>query len=385
MAKKKKRAENGQGTVVKRKDGRYQASFYVADEYGIKKRKSVYGRTEEEAREKMENILEGIEEEKEVWENPSRMKYKQWIERWMADYKYYLKPSTRENYQYMIDGHILSTIGEKPIKRIKTQDIQRLISNKAKVLSPRTVKLIYTIINDSLKQAKYAKVINDNPAENVKLPKQEQKEIKYLNQDDIKKLLEEAKKSKHYTAILFALFTGIRRGELLALEWKHIDFKNNTITIEQALTKTQANGLVIDSPKTKNSKRTITVNEGLMKELKKHSWKQKEYKDKLGDAYYKKHDLVFCKEDGTPLCPVAFSRTFKRLTERAGIEDFSLHGLRHTAATMLLEKGIDLKTVSATLGHAHIGITGDIYAHVTSKMQERAATVLGEVLQECLN
>lgn len=385
MAKKKKRAENGQGTVVKRKDGRYQASFYVADEYGIKKRKSVYGRTEEEAREKMENILEGIEEEKEVWENPSRMKYKQWIERWMADYKYYLKPSTRENYQYMIDGHILSTIGEKPIKRIKTQDIQRLISNKAKVLSPRTVKLIYTIINDSLKQAKYAKVINDNPAENVKLPKQEQKEIKYLNQDDIKKLLEEAKQSKHYTAILFDLSTGIRRGELLALEWKHIDFKNNTITIEQALTKTQAYGLVIDSPKTKNSKRTITVNEELMKELKKYSWKQKEYKDKLGDAYYKKHDLVFCKEDGTPLCPVAFSRTFKRLAERAGIKDFSLHGLRHTAATMLLEKGIDLKTVSATLGHAHIGITGDIYAHVTSKMQERAATVLGEVLQECLN
>jgi len=385
MAKKKKRAENGQGTVVKRKDGRYQASFYVADEYGIKKRKSVYGRTEEEAREKMENILEGIEEEKEVWENPSRMKYKQWIERWMADYKYYLKPSTRENYQYMIDGHILSTIGEKPIKRIKTQDIQRLISNKAKVLSPRTVKLIYTIINDSLKQAKYAKVINDNPAENVKLPKQEQKEIKYLNQDDIKKLLEEAKKSKHYTAILFALFTGIRRGELLALEWKHIDFKNNTITIEQALTKTQANGLVIDSPKTKNSKRTITVNEGLMKELKKHSWKQKEYKDKLGDAYYKKHDLVFCKEDGTPLCPVAFSRTFKRLTERAGIEDFSFHGLRHTAATMLLEKGIDLKTVSATLGHADINITGNIYTHVTSKMQEKVAVVLGEALQECMN
>jgi len=380
----RKRAKNGKGTVYQRKNGTWGADCFILDEYGNKKRKSFYGKTEDEARAKMEEAIKQVEDTG-TYQDYSKMTFKEWLKKWMADYKYDLKPSTRENYEYMLKGHIYNTLGTRPIKQLKNPDIQKLISNKAKVLSPRTVKLIYTIINDSLKQAKYAKVINDNPAENVKLPKQEQKEVKYLEQEDIKKLLEEAKQSKHYTAILLDLSTGIRRGELLALEWKHIDFKNNTITIEQALTKTQANGLVIDSPKTKNSKRTITVNEGLMKELKKHSWKQKEYKDKLGDAYYKKHDLVFCKEDGTPLCPVAFSRTFKRLTERAGIEDFSFHGLRHTAATMLLEKGIDLKTVSATLGHAHIGITGDIYAHVTSKMQERAATVLGEVLQECLN
>ena len=190
----------------------------------------------------------------------------------------------------------------------------------------------------------------------------------------------EAKKSKHYAAILLDLSTGIRRGELLALEWKHINFKNNTITIEQALNRTKEKGIKVGKTKNANSKRKVSVHKSVMSELKKHGWKQKEHKDLLGDAYYRGHDLVFCKEDGTPLCPVAFSRTFKRLTERAGIEDFSFHGLRHTFTTIALEKGVDLKTVSASLGHSNIGVTGNIYAHVTDKMSGKVAEVMGEAL-----
>ncbi len=380
----KKKAKNGKGTVYQRKNGTWAAECYIPDEYGIKKRKSFYGKTEEIARAKMKEALKQVEETG-TFKDYSKMTYRQWLEKWMTDYKHDLKPSTKENYGYMLEGHIYSNLGPKPIKQIRNPDIQRLIRNKAKELSPKTVRLIYTIINDSLKQAKYAGVINSNPAENVKLPKLEQKETKHLDIEGIKQLLDTAKESKHYAAVLFSLYTGVRRGELLALEWKHIDGETNTVTIEQAITRTKTEGIKIGKTKTKNSNRTIAINDFLMMELMKHNVKQSINKDVLGEAYYSKHDLVFCQNDGSPLCPVAFSRTFKRLTERAGIEDFSLHGLRHTAATILLENGVDIKTVSATLGHADISITGNIYSHVTSKMQEKAAVVLGEALQDCIN
>ena len=380
----KKKAKNGKGTVYQRKNGTWAAECYIPDEYGIKKRKSFYGKTEEIARAKMKEALKQVEETG-TFKDYSKMTYRQWLEKWMTDYKHDLKPATKENYGYMLEGHIYNTIGEKPIRQLTNPDVQRLIKDKSEVLSPRTVKLIHTIINDSLKQAVYAKAIKNNPAENINLPKQEHKEVKHLNIKEVKKLLETAKKSKHYTAILFSLFTGVRRGELLALEWKHIDGETNTVTIEQAITRTKTEGIKIGKTKTKNSNRTIAINDFLMMELMKHNVKQSINKDVLGEAYYSKHDLVFCQNDGSPLCPVAFSRTFKRLTERAGIEDFSLHGLRHTAATILLENGVDIKTVSATLGHADISITGNIYSHVTSKMQEKAAVVLGEALQDCIN
>ncbi len=138
-----------------------------------------------------------------------------------------------------------------------------------------------------------------------------------------------AKKSKHYTAILFNLATGIRRGELLALQWKHVDLDKNTVTVEQAVNKTKAHGLVIASPKTSNSRRTISVSPSIMQILRKHKSKQRDYKMELGEVYNREADLVFCKEDGNLLCPVAFSRTFKRLAEQAGVEGVSFHGLRH--------------------------------------------------------
>lgn len=356
------------------------ASFFVPDEYGNKKRKSVYGKTEQEAREKMEEALKSIED-KGTWDDNTKLTFNQWLDKWIEDYKKpFIKISTLENYLYMINGHIRPVLGEKKLKSINNNHIQKFISSKVGDKSPKTVKLIFTIINDTLNQAKYAGIIKDNPAENVKLPKQEQKETKYLSPEDIEKLLDEAAKSKHHTAILFDLYTGLRRGELLGLEWKHIDFKNNTIKIEQALTKTKTEGVRIGKTQTKNSQRVIAVKETLMKELKRHSWKQKEYKDKLGELYNTEYDLVFCKEDGSPLCPASFSKTFKKLANRAGFEGVSFHGLRHTAATLLIENGVDLKTVSAGLGHSNIGITGNIYAHCTDKMKDKAAEVMEEAL-----
>lgn len=384
MAKKRKRAKNGQGTAVLRSDGRWMASFSMLDEYGNKKRKSVYGKNEQEVKEKMEEALKSITE-KGTWEDTSKLTYSQWLDMWIEDYKKpFIKVSTLENYGYMIKKHIRPVLGEKTVRSISNTHIQKLISSKVAELEPRTVKLIYTVINDSLKSAKYSGIIKENPAENVKLPKQEQMETKYLTTEEISILLEVAKDSRHYTAILFTIATGLRRGELLGLEWKHINFKNNTVKIEQALTQTKTEGIQIGTVKTKNSNRTIIIDDFLMSELMKHELRQSEYREKLGDIYYKEHDLVFCKEDGNPLTPNAFSDTIKDVMIKAGIKGVTLHGLRHTAATVLLENDVDLKTVSSSLGHSNIGITGNIYAHCTDRMKGKAAEVMKDVLGNCL-
>lgn len=376
----RKRAKNGRGTVVERANGSWQASCYLLDEYGNKKRKSFYGKSEGEASAKMEEAMKQAEDNG-VYQDFSKLTFEEWIKKCM-DNKI-ITPATRESYEYTLK-HVYDTIGNKFVKQVRHSDIQKLITNKytKEKLSTRTVKLIFTLINDFMVKAVTEGIIAKNPAQGVVLPKQEKKETKYLDPDSLKKLMRHAKGSKHYTAILLNLATGIRRGELLALQWKHIDFENNTVTIEQAVNKTKAHGLVIDPPKTTNSKRTITVDDSIMQELRKHKQKQNEYKIKLGELYNRSADLVFCKEDGNLLCPVAFSRTFKRLAEQAGVNGVSFHGLRHTSATTMLENGIDIKTVSATLGHSNIGVTGNIYTHVTDKMRGNASRVIGEALSE---
>lgn len=374
----RKRGKNGKGTLVKRANGSWMASCYLTDEYGNKKRKSFYGKSDVEAEAKMLEALKQ-QEENGVFQDHSKLTFKEWIGKCM-DSKI-ITPATRESYEYTLK-HVYSTIGNKLIKQVRHSDIQSLITNKysKEKLSPRTVKLIHSLINDFMSKAVIEGIITKNPALGINLPKQEKKETRYLNDESLKKLLAHAKKSKHYTAILFNLATGIRRGELLALQWKHVDFDKNIVTIEQAVNKTKAHGLEIASPKTSNSRRTISISPSIMQVLRKHRSKQRDYKMELGEVYNRQADLVFCKEDGNLLCPVAFSRTFKRLTEQAGLEGVSFHGLRHTAATIMLENGVDIKTVSSTLGHSNIGVTGNIYTHVTDKMRNNASEVMGQTL-----
>jgi integrase len=203
-----------------------------------------------------------------------------------------------------------------------------------------------------------------NPASAVRLPKQKQKEVRYLGSEEVKQFLEVSQDSKHFAAFFLALNTGMRRGELLDLRWQDVDFKACQLTINQGLVRVTGKGLVFQEPKTKLSNRVINLAPVVVHVLKEHKKEQAEYRLMAGGAYDEKGlDLVFANELGEPICPRAFTRVFERLVKKAGL-DVTFHGLRHTFATLALEQGVDIKTIQETLGHHSAAFTMDVFTAV---------------------
>jgi integrase len=384
-----KRRGNGEGSITKRKDGKWQGSVLIGYdlETGRPKRKYFYGRTRKEVQEKINEVA--LKVQAGTYREPSKLTVAEWFTTWLNDYmKPSLRPTTWESYKYQVNGHIIPALGHLKLAQLQTAHIQRLYNEKLHGgrldgkdggLSPKSVRYIHTVIHSALEQAKKEGMITVNPADAVKLPKREQKEIKYLDMADAAIFLAMAKESKHFAAFYLALNTGMRRGELLGLRWKDIDFEAGQLTVNQGLVRVSGKGLVFQEPKTKLSQRVINLPPVALEVLKKHRERQEENRAAAGSAYREDLDLVFANELGEPICPRAFTRVFERLIKKAGL-DVTFHGLRHTFATLALSKGVDVKTIQETLGHHSSAFTMDVYSSVTAKMKREAADKVGNLL-----
>jgi integrase len=186
-------------------------------------------------------------------------------------------------------------------------------------------------------------------------------------------------------AIVLACGTGLRRGELLGLRWQDVDLSQALLQVRQALARLYApqagkkTQLVMQAPKTAQSRRTIPLPAVCVQALRQHRARQAEEKLTLGPAY-RDQGLVFCQEDGTPLNPAAVNRCFTRALRRAGLPHLRLHDLRHTFATWMLELGESPKTVQTLLGHSTVAITLDLYSHVSLELEKKAVTRLNAAL-----
>ena len=289
----------------------------------------------------------------------------------------------------MIRRHIVPAFGKVRLVDLRTRDVQKLINQKIESgLSVRTVKYIYTTLNQGFKQAIRERLVTFNPMEAVELPKLRRKEMEVLTPQEMASFLEAAKESKHYAAFVLELATGLRRGELLALRWGNIDFKKGTLTVKEQLVRADEGLIFKGYLKTQKSRRTINLPESVLAVLKAHKKQQSIHQAKLklklgNDAfkeYYQDNDLLFCAEDGKPLDPDSFGRHFKALLKKAGVKQIRFHDLRHSFATMALEAGIPVKTVQEMLGHTTSAMVMEVYSHVTATMQKEAANKIGQVL-----
>ena len=390
-----RRRGHGEGSITRRKDGRWQGSVLLGydPETGKERRKYFYGETRREVQQKINKIAVKIQAG--TYREPSRITVEEWFTTWLNDYmKLSLRPTTWTSYGYQIEGHIIPALGHLKLSELQTAHIQRLYNEKLKSgrldgkpggLTPKSVRFIHTVIHSCLEQARKEGMITINPASAVRLPKLEQREIRYLDSGEIKEFLEVARDSKHFAAFFLALNTGMRRGEILGLRWKDIDLEEGQLTVNQGLVRVSGKGLVFQEPKTKLSNRTISLSPMVLKVLKEHRKKQAEYRLLSGGAYDEGGlDLVFANEIGKPICPRAFTRIFERLLKRAGLEAACLHDLRHTFATMALEQGVNVKTVQETLGHHSAAFTMDVYAGTTERMKREAADKVGGLLASLL-
>ena len=381
----KKRA-NGEGSIRKRKDGRWEGRYTAGHdpEMGKAIYKNVLGRTQAEVKEKLKATIK----ETQSLDQTKVGKYTvgEWMEVWFEDYaKIKVRPSSHQTYRGYIDNHINPNIGDIPLEKITSLELQKLYKKlltkgrvdrleakgQPKGLSAKTVRNIHQILSSALKLAQEQRILHTNPAEGCALPKVEHREIKTLPVEQFQSFLREARESGVFELYYLELATGLRRGELLGLKWEDIDLERGDLRVRRQISR--INGEVVEAPlKTKNAYRTLPLAEDTVSVL-------LEQKKKVGSSPW-----VFPSPNGGPISPDSVLHMLHRVLKRAGLPKVRFHDLRHTFATLALQNGVDIKTVSGMLGHFSAGFTLDTYAHVTSAAQRQAAQTMGNVLSGSL-
>ena len=381
----KKRA-NGEGNIRKRKDGRWEGRYTAGHdpETGKPIYKNVLGRTQTEAKSKLKAAIE----ETKSLDITKAGKYTvgAWMDEWFENYaKVKVRPSSHQTYRGYIDNHIKPNIGKIPLEKLTSLELQKLYKKllekgrverieskgQSKGLSPKTVRNIHQIIASAMKLAKEQEIVVSDPTEGCALPKLERKEMQTLLVEQLASFLREAKESGVFEFYYVELATGLRRGELLGLKWEDIDLEKGNLRVKRQVAR--INGEVTEAPlKTKNAYRTLPLAEDTIAVL-------KQQKKKVGSSHW-----VFPSPTGGPISQDSVLHMLHRVLKRAGLPRVRFHDLRHTFATLALQNGVDIKTVSGMLGHFSAGFTLDTYAHVTTAAQKEAAKTMGKVLTAAL-
>ncbi len=393
------RRGNGEGTISYRKqEERWEAKITVTDPItGKKIRKSHSDKSKAKVIAWRNEMIAKVQTGQYLGEE--KITLKEWLEWWLNEFKANrIKQTTHENYQTIIDKHIIPALGDKCLQELKVSDIVRLCNMKMDAgrqdgrnggLSKTTVNYILSILRMALGDAVKSEKITKNVALSIKKFEQEKPEKQALTNVQMKTFLNATKNDKYFAAYLLEACTGLRRGELLALQWDDINFEARTVRVKQGLVRVKNEDkdkkgnktkLILTPPKTKSSRRTITVPEEVIEALKRHKLKQKEEKILVGSAY-KNLNLVFCNPLGDFLHPCSFVKHYQRLLSRAKLPKISFHELRHTHASLLVDAGESIKVIQDRLGHTTSRMTLDIYSHTSSEMQERAAKRIGEMLK----
>jgi integrase len=410
MARPKKtrgRRANGEGSLYQRKsDERW---VYAITFKGESKPRYFTGVTADEAIQKKDEALATIYQHGFLPEK-NRLTVEQWMDSWMEIYKASdLTDNGRESYENEIDLRIRnSNIAKILLSELSTQDVQKWINKLNKSgrkdgkggLAPKTVVRCWGVLNQALEKAVEEKYIVANPATKklVNLPKIPKPQIKHMKIDDAAAFLEDIKDDYMYPAIVTSLMVGLRRGELLGLKWKDIDFKKGTVLIRRELLRTKTGPKLVERVKTDTGYRELELSPELAALLKEHKRQQliikRELMKEIGREEKvvelkrkkdpQKEDLVFCWPDGTWYTPDHFYRHLQRLLKKHDYEKLSVHGLRHTYATSAISLGVDLAVLQKNLGHAD-GATTAIYLHSDREREKAAAAKLEQALLKNLS
>ena len=382
-----KRRASGEGSIRKRSDGRWEGRYVAGHpEEGKPIRKSVLGKTQAEVREKMKKA---IEESKSIdVAKAEEYTVASWATTW---YELYSKPnireSTQERYWNHIRYHIIPEIGQIKLTKLTSRDVQRMYNNvkdhgrvskgpwdkRPKTLTASYIISLHRMFKMCLERAVTEQLILRNPCNNVVLPKNDKKEIKILKPEHIRDYLAEAEKHGVLPLFFLELCSGLRKGELVALLWSDLDVKQRTISVSKQAVWVKGGGVKTTTPKTATSIRVESIPQEavdlLLKEHEKHPDNIYMFPSPAtGEMYY----------------PDAVARLHTRMLQDLGLEHTRFHALRHTFATLALQNGVDIRTVSGMLGHADPGFTLRTYTHATNPMQVQAAETVGQFMSRNL-
>ena len=379
MARKSTRNAHGGGTIRQRPDGRWEARFTIGRDPGSGRQiqKSVYGATQKEVRQKLQQATVAIDDG--TFLEPSKMTVGAWLDVWLAEFIGDVKPLTLSAYENQTRKNIKPALGAVKLSALNATQVQALYNSlqkgteKRKPLSPKSIKNIHGVLHRALKQAVELGYIKFNPSDACKLPRVERMEIKPLDEEQITAFIQAINGHQYERLYMVDLFTGMRQGEILGLTWDCVDFKDGSIYICKQLSKEKAKGGKFYFATLKNDKtRRITPAPFVMRVLQEQRREQAERRMKAGPLW-EDSGLVFTNELGGHLVHGTVYNCFKRIARSIGIPEARFHDLRHSYAVAALQSGDDIKTVQETLGHHTAAFTLDVYGHVSERMKRDSA------------
>ena len=319
---------------------------------------------------------------------PAKMTVGEYLEQWLQDYcKTNLAPHTAQSYEFFVRRHIKPALGQIPLTQLKPEHLQHLYADKLSTgrrdgnggLGNRSVRYIHITLHKALKSAVKLGMIARNPADAVDVPKVKRHEMQVMSETDIHIFLEYAKSTPYYALFYTALFTGMRRSELLALRWSDVDLLLCQASVNRTLHQLHNGDIIFQQPKTDKGRRLIALSPSTAVVLREHREAQEKVSQALGMTI-SEDDLVFCRYDGKPLLPDSITQAWRKLARQCGLKGIRLHDARHTHASLMLKQGVHPKIVQERLGHASISITLDTYSHVAPGLQQSAATRFDDII-----
>ena len=395
------RKNRGDGSIRKRSDGRWEGRYTAGrnEETGKLIYKSVLARTQAECKRQLREAvwnrehkatpLTGLAQETQGTSAPQmncqEYTVAQWLQTWYDLYaKQNIRESTQIQYSYFMNQLVIPQIGEVPLSQltglrlqILYQDLRingRVHSQKraSSGLSPKTVRSVHMFLHAALEQAVRAGIIAKNPTMECKPPKLDRKEMKVIQPEQIGDYLQAAAERNVLPLFFLELTTGLRRGELLALLWSDLDPQNRSVSVTKSVSRLNGK-LVVSQPKTHNSIRVLPVSQQAVELL------VEEHKKHPGNPY-----MFPSPKTGGMFDPDSFRHTHEKILKAIGTEHIRFHDLRHTFATLSLKNGVDVKTLSSTLGHYSAGFTLSTYTHATPDMMREAADTMGDVIGKAI-
>ena len=390
------------GSIEKRGKDSYRLSCiagYDLQGKPIKKTKTIHG-TIKDAKIELAKFVADVQ--KGLYVEGKSLKFEDFVEIWKRDYgSKELAPSTYNRYLGMLNSRIIPYFSHFHVDKIKPTDIMQfydLLSRDTQIvrrknnngkktgkpLSSKTIVEHHRLLHAMLQRAVYWQMIVANPAERVQPPKTKKPKRKYYDDEQSKTLVSNLMELtedqfKYKVAIILTIFTGVRLGELMGLEWSDINFKDGIVNINRSSQYLAEKGVFTKTPKTESSIRDVAIPEFVVTLLEEYKYWYDNQKALFGELWYDSNRL-FVQTDGKPMHPSTISKWIEKFVEQIGLPVINFHGLRHTNATLLISQNIDVSVVAARLGHAQITTTYNFYVHPIISHNKTAGFALENLL-----
>ena len=348
------------------------------------------GMTERQIKKELDRQIVLFEEECKTGRVTAAIKFQTFAEQWFNEYAVLNLRKTSLNRQRQLTKRVYAALGHLRLDKITSRDIQKFVNDLAvngrniqtgKPLSRKTVIHHLSLISSIFSYAVKMDMLSTNPCTKVTVPKGEKKEKSIYTIDEVKQLFEllEAAPIKYRAFFMLAIYGGFRRGEMLGLEWKDIDFDTRVVNIRRTSNYTNKNGTFTDTTKTKSSQRSIKLAETVINVLRNLKSEHDTMREELGNQWIE-NDRLFVQWNGKPMANNTPYTWLKRFTEKNGMRFCDVLSMRHFHASLLIFAGVDPATVSADLGHSAISTTTGIYVHMFQEAQARTSDVIANAL-----